>query len=97
MVNPMTNFTIPKEAVEAYKRKYRENYVDGKILKVDERIARAIAAALPVMFEPCAFEYRNTSRQDGWFPCHPDLYDRRESFGDKYEFRFTAYRLKEPK
>jgi hypothetical protein len=47
----MTDFMISEEAVEAYKRKYRENYVDGKILKVDERIARALAAALPVMFE----------------------------------------------
>lgn len=47
-VNPVK---VEREAVQAFKHAYGQNFVDGKLIKVDERIARALEAALLVMLK----------------------------------------------
>lgn len=65
----MTDFKVTDEAVQAFKHAYGQNFVDGKLIKVDERIARALEAALPVMFpQPAAwaicYEWEGTGKSE---------------------------------
>lgn len=52
MSDRMTDIDVPDWVVEIYRRTYRENFIDGRLIKVDERINRALRAALSAWVVP---------------------------------------------
>lgn len=59
----MTDIDVPDWVVEIYRRTYRENFIDGRLLKVDERINRALRAAMSAWLVPVGYvDLRNLAR-----------------------------------
>jgi hypothetical protein len=64
----MTDIDVPDWVVEIYRRTYRENFIDGRLLKVDERINRALTAALGAWVVPMKIEWSHVREEKVYLP-----------------------------